>query len=89
MLLFIRRRRKKESERKMNDPIGTDGKAEMDNWEVPRKEMATGGEAHELTEYYGMTEIDTDEPEESYELWGEPFTTESEYQIVRKPGSRG
>jgi hypothetical protein len=74
VFFFIRRRKRSKKESVIEKPIGTDGKAEMDNQEVPRKEMPTGEERHELTGEHGVAEIggNADEAEgETYELQGE------------------
>jgi hypothetical protein len=87
-------RRLKRSKKKLviEKSIGTDGKAEMNNEEVPRKEMPTGEERHELTGEHGVTEIggNADEPEgETYELPGGMVSRHSSGNEVETPLQEG
>lgn len=69
--LLLRRRNKRRKEAAAGTgTVGTDGKAELENEDVPRKEMATGQEAHELPGEHGTTELAG--VEETHELPGEP-----------------
>lgn len=75
--VFFLWRRKKQRGRKEEavsetTVIGTDGKAEMDNQPVERRELPTGEEAHELEEERRVIEMGNNEPDVTYELSGEP-----------------
>jgi len=89
VLLFLRRRRRHRADNSKETvtALGTDGKAEMDTQEVPRKEMGTGQEAHELGGEHGVTEIGANEPEQTFELPGEPLSNDGKRRdvISRKP----
>jgi hypothetical protein len=67
--VFLIRRNKANKARGFGgDPIG--GKAEMDDNPVPRRELATGQEMHELYEEHGITEVGTNNFHDSHELPG-------------------
>ncbi len=77
--LFLRHRNrniKSKKETAGTETVGTDGKAELENEDVPRKEMATGQEFHEMPGEHGTTELAT--VEERYELLSEPVPPRKE-----------
>ncbi|RDW85337.1 hypothetical protein BP6252_02927 [Coleophoma cylindrospora] len=72
---FLTKRKKGKKEELAT--IGMDGKAEMENREVPRKELPANTEAYELTEEHGIVEIGANEPSTiPYEL---PDATPEEF----------
>jgi hypothetical protein len=76
--IFLRHRKGQKEEPTRVEAVGIDGKAEMDNQEVPRKEMPTGQEAHELEEDHTVAEMGANEPWAStYEMPAEPVPSQS------------
>ncbi|KAH7321928.1 hypothetical protein BKA65DRAFT_568828 [Rhexocercosporidium sp. MPI-PUGE-AT-0058] len=67
---FLSRKNKREAEQE-GATTGVAGKAELDNKDVPRKELETGQEAHEMPAEHGVTEI---AEHERFELDGEVRT---------------
>lgn len=90
-IIFYLRRRRSKKIADDGEHAGVDGKAEMDTQEVgrkgllaemdtheDRKELSTGGDAHELFGEHGVVEMGENKPEERYELASEPVLPQKE-----------